>query len=200
MIETNEQALGRWHREIGHTTGFDYLDANSHVWEIGLWHGHWVEQIAKNYNPYITAFEPISRWWSEGVDKFFSNPKITIKNFGLGSHCCRKVFGVNEDDTGEQCKSATKGVVYIVAIDDYIKSLPIENIDLMQCNCEGGEYEIFPALIESGLITRFDNLLIQFHNLEPQSAYKMQGIQAALSKTHDKGLYADWVFEYWKRK
>lgn len=200
MIETNEQALERWNREIGHTTGFDYLNENSHVWEIGLWHGHWVEQIAKNYNPYIVAFEPIWEWYMEGVCRFANNQKVAINHFGLGDRNVTRIFCIKADATGQHSLSESVQFVHIFPVVDIIKAEHIENIDLMQCNCEGGEYEIFSALIESGLITRFDNLLIQFHNLLPNHADRRADIQKGLSKTHTQGLCVDWVFEYWKRK
>lgn len=201
MIETKEQALERWNKEVGHTTGFDYLNENSHVWEIGLWHGHWVSEIAKNYNPYITAFEPIRGWAYEGQVIFANNPKVHIYSFGLGAYGRIATMNIDSDATGEYCESGTKDKVTIFAVDDIPLSEPSPfNIDLMQCNCEGGEYEILPALIRSGLINRFDNLLIQFHNLNWAHPMARERIQNQLQKTHTQGLCVDWVFEYWKRK
>ena len=76
----------------------------------------------------------------------------------------------------------------------------ISHCHLLKMNIEGGEYEVLPRLIETGLILAVDNLQIQFHPIDSQSPGRMKAIQLALEKTHELTWRYQWVWENWKRR
>lgn len=172
---------------------FDFLTADSKVWEIGGYHGWWVTEIAKKYDSWAKVFEPI--WFEELNTLFYENPKIEIFDFGLSDCNGNQVIGISADGSGRFSKGKAKSIKV-----RSIAEMVCEKIDLVQCNCEGGEYEILPELIETGLIKKFRMIVVQFHYLHKNHP-KMRGdIQEGLSKTHRQIICYDWKFEYWELK
>ena len=52
------------------------------------------------------------------------------------------------------------------SISEVVSELHIERIDLIKINIEGGEYDLLPAIIDSGLIKRIKYIQVQFHNFD----------------------------------
>jgi hypothetical protein len=76
----------------------------------------------------------------------------------------------------------------------------IESIDLLKVNIEGGEYELLPRLLETGLINRIKILQIQFHNVGWDSEMRMELICRELAKTHSPTYQYKFVWENWVRR
>lgn len=70
--------------------------------------------------------------------------------------------------------------------------------ELLECNIEGGEYEVLPRLIETGSILDVKKLLVQFHDIGPESDLMRVRIAHSLSKTHTRVWSFDWVWELWE--
>jgi len=205
MIQPTEQDIAihqQWVADGGREklVTFDFLTPESTVWEIGGWRGEWTETIARKYDPFIHVFEPVQCWWLKMLGMFKGNPKISLWNYGLGALDRFEEIGVDLDASGLYCDSKDKIDIQIRSVLDVMEDINTEEIDVTQCNCEGGEYEIFPELIDTGLIERFKVLAIQFHNLHPTHALERIKIQDGLSQTHVMTSCYDWKFEYWERK
>lgn len=179
---------------------FSHLTEKSLVWEIGLWEGKWTDIIIAKYNPNIFAFEPIAKWNKNGKQKYKDNKKVCVFPFGLGKVSEIRQIGVDKDASGLFCNSASKEEIEIRSISSFFQEREIQEIDLVQCNCEGSEYDIIPELIEKSLINRIRNIQIQFHNIEKDSYKKMKEIRSMLSKTHIQKYSYDFVWELWERK
>ena len=178
---------------------FDSLTPDSWVWEIGGYRGKWVEQISDKYNPWITVFEPVWDWSFQMAKMFSDNSKIRVENYGLGNKDRDLMIGVSEDSSGMYCP-VNKKVVKIKSVEKVMGERLCDEIDLMKCNCEGGEYKILHSLIKTGLIKKFRMIIIQFHWLHETHPELRKRIQDELSKTHKQTLCYDWKFEYWERK
>lgn len=71
----------------------------------------------------------------------------------------------------------------------------------MAINAEGEEYPLLDRLIESGYISKIENLLVQFHDIYQKDAEeRMNRIQRELLKTHRPVFQYKFVWERWKRK
>ncbi len=81
-----------------------------------------------------------------------------------------------------------------------IDALGLDEIAVAKINIEGGEYDILPYLIETGLIARFHTLSIQFHDFNTGDAYLRDMIRADLEKTHRCLWNYDFVWEQWQRR
>jgi FkbM family methyltransferase len=73
-------------------------------------------------------------------------------------------------------------------------------IDLFQINCEGGEYEILPELIDTDIIKKIGALNIQFHYLNPRNIYLRYKITKKLKSTHQLKWCVQFIWDRWERK
>ena len=107
---------------------------------------------------------------------------------------------INLDEDGSSVhKAGSKSqTIQLRSVVDFINLNKIEQIELLKINIEGGEYEVLPALIESGLIDRIKNLQIQFHDFIPNAVQKRDAIRNDLSKTHKLTYDYYFVWENWE--
>ena len=69
--------------------------------------------------------------------------------------------------------------------------------ELLECNIEGGEYSVIPRLCETKAVNNVEKLLIQFHDVGPESADYRLRAHKQLSRTHLRVWNYDWVWELW---
>lgn len=195
-----EQERNRWLAAGGYkqVTDFDYLNENSIVFEVGFWLGKWSQIIHDLYKPKLYAFEPIKEWYNAGIRMFENDSNVKMFNFGLGDSDKEVLFGLDRDSTGMFCPNKVHPVK-IKSVVEFLRTNKIEDIDLFKSNCEGGEYEIFPALIASQEIEKLKHIIIQFHELREEHPEQKKKIQDDLSKTHELLVCYDGIFEFWKR-
>jgi hypothetical protein len=84
------------------------------------------------------------------------------------------------------------------AISEVVAELGVERIDLMKINIEGAEFDLLPAIIDSGLIKQINYIQIQFHNFVDGAVENRQLIRAALGRTHREMWNYDFVWESWE--
>jgi hypothetical protein len=90
--------------------------------------------------------------------------------------------------------------VHIRSIVDCIQDLGVSDIDLMKINIEGGEYDVLPAMIESGIIQHIKYLQVQFHNFVKHAAKRRKKILVELARSHFEMWNYEFVWESWKLK
>lgn len=73
-------------------------------------------------------------------------------------------------------------------------------IDLVKIDIEGGEYDVLPQLIETGLISRIRFLQIQFHRFVDGAVQKRENLREHLRKTHTESWCYPFIWESWEAK
>jgi FkbM family methyltransferase len=73
-------------------------------------------------------------------------------------------------------------------------------IDLFQINCEGGEYEILPEIIETKMIEKINALNIQYHYMNLTNIRKRWRINRKLAQTHNLIWSVFFIWERWEIK
>ena len=81
-----------------------------------------------------------------------------------------------------------------------MRELRTRKIDLLKINIEGGEFDIIPAIIESGDVKNVSYLQIQFHNFITHANEQRIIIRNQLAITHLEIWNYDFVWESWKLK
>lgn len=71
--------------------------------------------------------------------------------------------------------------------------------ELMECNIEGGEYSVIPRLCESGAASKVEKILVQFHDVGPNTERLREEANKLLAKTHMRVWSFDFVWELWVR-
>jgi len=196
--------VARWFQDKGdETLRLDYpLTPDSVVFDLGGYQGDFAEAITRLYNCNVYIFEPVPEFYQHCVARFKNNPKVTCLNYGLSSQDGWLHIGLAEDATsfyapsvaGDSIKVEVRSVV------SDVKSLGVEKIDLMKINIEGGEFDVIPALIESGLIHQVIDLQVQFHHFVSDAVAKRNLIREALKVTHEEKWNYQFVWESWHIK
>jgi len=194
----------RWFRDEGdETLRLDYpLTQDSLVFDLGGYHGDFAAAIHERYGCKVYIFEPVQEFYQQCVARFQGNNKIVCLNYGLSSADGWLDIGLAENASSFASPHAKESMqrVQVRSIVECIRELGIDRIDLMKINIEGGEFDVVPAIIESGDIRKVQHLQIQFHNFVDDAAKRRAAIRTQLANTHTEMWNYDFVWESWKQK
>lgn len=195
-----DKELKRWFsRNDDEELRYDYdLNSDSLVIDLGGYKGQWASDIYARYNCRIMIFEPAHAFAKIIEKRFAKNPKIEIFHFALGDRKRQEILSLSADGSSVYREGVKKENIQFEDVADYFTRKNIISCDLMKVNIEGGEYELLPRLIKTGLIKNIRNLQIQFHNLSPDSEKHMELIHAELAKTHTLTYQYKFVWENWE--
>jgi FkbM family methyltransferase len=193
----------RWFKNKGDKTlRLDYpLTQDSIVFDLGGYHGDFASAIFERYGCKVYIFEPVQEFYQICINRFQNNPKIVCLNYGLSSTNGWLDIGLAENASSFASPHATGELqrVQIRSIVECINELEIDNIDLMKINIEGGEFDVLPAIIESGDIRKVQFLQVQFHNFIDDAANRRIVIRKKLTRTHAEMWSYEFVWESWMR-
>lgn len=197
-------AAPRWVTDKGdETLRLDYpLNQSSVVFDLGGYHGDFAAAIHEKFGSKIYIFEPVPQFHQMCVERFKGNDQIVCLNYGLSSHDGWLDISL-ADNASSFASPHAKGAtlqVQIRSIVECIRELGVKKIDLMKINIEGGEFEVIPAMIESGEIARVRYLQVQFHNFVKKATKQRKAIRAQLAQTHTEMWNYEFVWESWMLK
>lgn len=184
----------------------DYpLDASSLVWDVGAYRGEFSRAAGEKWRCRVTAFEPITDYHVHTQGR---PPHVTWFPFGLGDKDETIPMALAGDRTSAYKEAAMHveyrpGPVVPIQLRDvatYVRDNLIAQVDLAKINIEGGEYPLLRRLIDSGYITRFRYLQVQFHTFIPEFGEKYLALKKDLLRTHDLSWRWPWKWESWARR
>ena len=193
----------RWFKDFGcDTFNLDYpLNASSLVLDVGGYLGDYADAVSKKFGCRVILFEPIPSFYDACVTRFSGNSSIVCLNYGLSSVSGN--FSISVSDNASSFKTqSTNDYVCLAEVRSFkevICELGINDVDLVKINIEGGEYDLLPSMIESGLINQVRFLQIQFHNFVEGAVENRQRIRKLLEKTHRQMWNYEFVWESWER-
>lgn len=198
-VATHDRSYRAWVRNNGDETHrLDYrLDAADIVFDVGGYQGDWTAEIDEKFGSQIHVFEPI-RSYSEKITERFAD------HSNVHSHCCGLSakdetisLSILDDSTSQFKQSKNSEACKLRSVSEFLTDYAIDKVALLKLNIEGGEYELLEHLIETGLISRFGNIQVQFHWFVPNARIRMAAIQDSLRKTHDVTFQYPFVWENW---
>lgn len=175
------------------------LNKNSIVFDMGTYKGDFAENIFSKFGCRVYAFEPVKEFYQIAKERFSKNKKIKVYNFGLWKENREALIYLNEDGSSMHGKGEPEKVQFKEII-DFLKREKIKEIDLMEVNIEGGEYELLDYFIKTGLIKKIKNIQIQFHKNIKNYKEKRKEIQRQLNKTHFQIYCFPFIMENWKKR
>lgn len=192
----------RWFADRGdQTLRLDYdLDSSSIVFDVGGYIGDYSEDVYKKFGCRIFVFEPVEDFFKHCVGRFVDNESITCLNYGLSSKSGLFEIILNNNQSSFK-KTDLRGVkqkAEIRSIADVVSELGIEKIDLIKINIEGGEFDLLPAIINSGFINKIRYLQVQFHDFQPNAYASRLEIRKALENTHREMWNYEFLWESWE--
>jgi len=177
------------------------LNPGSLVLDIGSYKGYYAQKIiAKNPGIKVEMYEPIQEY-SDFSRALLKNKDVNAYPLAVTGNGQPVLFYVDGLRTSA---TSTAGAEFeeIVRPSVSIESL-IENhgqIDLIKLNIEGAEFEILEQLIRARKLKSFNSYLIQFHNIEENSALRVESIREELEKSHVCVFQVDWKWDLWQIK
>jgi FkbM family methyltransferase len=182
----------------------EILNSNSIVFDVGGETGIWAMQVYSKYAPCLYIFEPHPRF-VEVLKQKFHDKRARIFGYGLGSK--NLTTSLSDSGMGSSVYESSPGYdgsgkfrIEIRDIVDVISELKLNSVDLIKINIEGGEYDLLPGMIESGIVNKCKIIRIQFHDWIPDAFAMRKKIVKELSKTHDIEWSYPMVWESWIRK
>ncbi|MDG1698145.1 MAG: FkbM family methyltransferase [Polaribacter sp.] len=174
------------------------LSKSSIVFDLGGYKGNFAQEIYNRYLCKIFIFEPVKSFYKIIDDKFKDIPKVTTYPYGLANEDKELFISDSEDASSVFIDSEGSEKIKLKSILNFINNNNITHVDLIKINIEGGEYEVLEALLESGMISIFKNLQIQFHDfIIDNASERMENIQVQLAKTHKITYQYKFVWENW---
>jgi len=195
----HDKELERWYLDDcndSSKTNYD-LDSSSLAIDLGGYKGQWASDVFSQYDCRVMVFEPVSTFAKKIEERFTKNPKIKVFNLALGAKRRQDTIFLNKDGSSVYREGGEAEVIQLEDVVDFFCNHKIDCCDLMKINIEGGEFELLPRLIETGLIKKIKNIQIQFHNIAPDSERNMEAICAELAKTHTPIYQYKFVWEGW---
>jgi FkbM family methyltransferase len=196
------EALSQWYRDEGDTTlRLSYpINSDSVVFDVGGYLGDWSYQIAQRYDPYIFIFEPVPAFCLRIKERFRSNTKVKVFNYGLSDTDEDVSITMLEDGSSTFRSGRDKITVRFADIEQFVRRARIETIDLIKINIEGGEYRLLQKMLDSGVIGKCKDIQVQFHSFVPAASELRDQIRRRLVDTHCLTFDYYFVWENWRRK
>lgn len=176
------------------------LDQSSIVFDVGGYLGDFSEAIHSKYGCSVYLFEPVPTFYEACVARFKDNPSIVCLNYGLSSSSGWLAINLNNDESSFK-KSDTGSATQKAEVRSFaetVSTLGVDKIDLIKINIEGGEFDLLPAMIDSGFIKRVGFLQVQFHNFVDGAKQSRSKIRESLSRTHREMWNYEFVWESWE--
>ena len=194
--------VARWFKDKGDVTlRLSYpLTPESIVFDLGGYHGDFAAEIYTKYGSKVYVFEPVPEFYKICLARFKGNPNVMCFKYGLSASNDYLNIGLAENASSFASPHAQGDTlqVEVRSIVECIEELSLSKIDLMKINIEGGEFDVIPAIIQSGDIKKVANLQVQFHNFIDNAVQKREEIRSQLIDTHTEAWSYEFVWESWK--
>jgi len=182
----------------------DRLNNSSIVFDIGGETGNWAMQVYSKYKPNLYIFEP-NPVSLKVLEEKFAGKNVNIFPYGVGAE--NTTANLSNSGMGSSVYNSSPGYtksekfdIEIRDIVEVVKELSLETIDLIKINIEGGEYDLVPHMINTGLVNKCKIIRIQFHDWIPNAFAMRKQIVRKLSRTHNVEWSYPLVWESWIRK
>jgi hypothetical protein len=202
-------SLNKWFEDNGdYTHNINYeLNNDSVVIDLGGYHGLWIDEILKKNNPNIPNIilvEPVPEFYNLLITKYKNYEKIKVMNVGVSTDKNEtiKSLYLSNDGSSTNFDTNVKTTIQIktLPIDKILSDNKINQVDLLQINIEGDEYELMEYMIESGIINKFKNIQVQFHLGINNDIERRDNIQKNLISNGFKNKFDyPFVWEAWKK-
>lgn len=197
---SEQDALKKWITVGGEKLRLDYpLAGTDLVFDIGGHCGDWAADILAHYDVRLWIFEPVAVHIAQLHDRFDKDPRVSV--FPVATGIADRKTSINLNGTGSTLIGHSANVEEITEIDFpmFVISKGIQSVSLCKINIEGAEFDLLNAMIDQGIVDRFRDLQIQFHNVFPEAAAQREQIREKLARTHRLTYDYPFVWENWTR-
>lgn len=192
----------RWRRDGMEARRWDIRDIGPGdvVLDFGGFAGDWAALARRRWGARVHVFEPHPEFAARLEARFADDPEVLVHPVALGQ--AEGVLKLSDSGDASSAVSGAPATVEgrVAKAGPYLDSLGIEHVALAKINIEGGEYDLLPALLDSGWARRIERFQIQFHLYAEEDQARREAIRDRLGETH----VADWeypfIWEAWSRR
>lgn len=150
------------------------LSTENLIVDIGSYRGKWLHHMNELYGCKCIGVEPITEYAKEASKLTFNNDCV-INNFGLTTGTDRKMMMSFEEDASSMITElSTKNSLEVQVVNaKHFFNKITNNIDVLQINAEGLEYELIPYMAKNYLLNNIKCIQIQFHDISSDSEHDM---------------------------
>ena len=164
---------------------------------LGGFTGDSVERFSKIPHREIVVVEPIDFYYLSLKQRFRNSTSIKVLNIGVANSTRSEILYSNGQTTSSFDQSGNPEKVSLVDISSLFDQ--IGNVDILEINIEGGEYEVLQRLIEVHRLSTIRTLVIQFHTIVGGHEELRALIRTSLRLTHKEIFNYHYVWERWDR-
>lgn len=191
----------KWDEDLGDQRyRYSYpLDEHSVVFDVGGYKGEFATGIFCRYASTIHVFEPMPEFFDVLKTQFAHNPRVHLHRFGLADKSGTAKISNSDISSSIYIEDEHAQTIELKSIVEFVQEQGIEKVDLIKINIEGAEYGLLEALLDAGMIEKFKNIQVQFHDfIVPDARARMEKIQQRLSATHSLTWQYEFVWENWE--
>ena len=179
---------------------YEGLKPGDVVLDLGGYLGDWAAAMTERYGVTVHVFEPHPRFAAAIKRRFPGRADIRVHDFAVGA--IRGSLDLSDDENASSAlvTEGPKVTGTVRPVEEVFDELGLDRLGVVKMNIEGGEYDLLPALIDSGLIARIDRLTVQFHHYTDAQIGQREAIRDGLSRTHDCVWDYPFIWEEWARK
>ena len=156
------------------------LNPDSLVVDVGCYNSTWLKDMYCKYNCNCIGLEPINKYYEQGHRLFKNSKKVKLYNYGLTVESNQKVCSMSMMGDASRMDVVENTIdVEMMYAKDFFQNIN-SDIDVLQINIEGYEYQLVPFLIHNDLLKTVKNIQIQFHNFYLSSKDDMDSIISRL--------------------
>jgi FkbM family methyltransferase len=176
------------------------LNSNSVIVELGAYEGVFAFEMFKRYGCFVYALDAVPQKKFE--EKIGNNSKIVSIPYGLSpsNEESQIKLSICGDGTSAYLNGSNMYVGILKPFQTFCADFKVQEIDLININIEGGEYDLLDYLIKENFVSKMKFIQIQFHLMIENYQERYDKIIANLSVTHIRLFHFPWVWESWTRK
>ena len=193
--------IKRFFKERGRGTPNDFVDLtpDSVVFDLGGYRGDWAAVMREKYDCVVHVFEPHPEFADDISDRFKDDKKVIVHACALGASEGTLMLSDAADGSSAFSKGPPNIKGRVCEATQFLTDLGCDEIAATKINIEGGEFDLLPHLIETGAISNFKTITVQFHDFAPNAVEARAAIRTGLSKTHRCRWNYEFVWEEWER-
>ena len=194
--ERQAGALGAYHRAGGDALLFRELRVGSAqvVIDGGGYRGDWTAEALWRFGCRSAVYEPVPAFARGLRERFACNDRVEIVEAALGGAEGLLDLGLAGDGSSAFRAGGPRVQARVV---DAAAACAVPGIGCLKLNIEGGEYEVLERLAAADRLRGIGALILQFHELDAQSAARRAQAQALLVRTHLLRWDFPFVWERW---
>jgi FkbM family methyltransferase len=193
--------LGAWHREGGEARLWEGLPVgpDALVLDVGGYRGDWTAEALVRFGCRSITFEAVPAFAEALRARYRHNARVEVVAGALGGAAGSLEIFQQADGSSAFVKRGEPVRVPLLDVAEVFAQRKLDQVACAKLNIEGGEFDLLDRWLAAGLAPRTASFVIQFHEIDAQSAPRREAIRAGLAKTHRLVVDYPFVWERWDR-